>query len=251
MLIRYFSDIHLEFVQPHKIDRFIKQLPAPKENEICVLAGDIGNPYRTNYDIFFKWISANFVKTFVIPGNHEYYNKTKNISETNLHMEEYFSQYNNISLLNNSYEIYEDYCFIGSILWTKITNPAYKINDMSEIPDFDIAKYNALNIECIRFLESAIKQNDKSKCIIITHHMPLEALIDLKYKDKHMLPYNEWFYCAMDDFVEQYKSNIKYWFYGHTHTPNDQIINDVNFLCNPIGYPGENAKNNFGKSISI
>ena len=249
MRIRYFSDVHLEFVQSHKIERFIKQIPLPKENEVCVLAGDIGNPYTTNYDIFMKWISVNFVKTFIIPGNHEYYNRTKTIEETNEFMEEYFKSFDNISLLNNKYEIYQDYCFIGSILWSKITNPAYKINDMNQIPNFDYEKYNAMNNKCIEFLNIVIKDN--TNCIIITHHMPSETLIDPKYKDRDMLPYNQWFYCQMDDFIEINKSKIKLWFYGHTHTPCNKIIHDVEFCCNPIGYPGENYRNNFGKCIVI
>ena len=249
MLIRYLSDLHLEFIYPQYLNKFFKKIPLPKENEICVLAGDIGNPFTTNYDMFMKWISKHFIKTFVIPGNHEYYNKNKTISETNQHMEEYFVQYDNISLLNNQYEIYQDYCFIGSILWSKITNPAYKINDMTQIKDFDIPKYNALNAECIGYLESVIQ--DKNNCIIITHHVPSDSLIDPKYKDKHMLPYNQWFCCPMDEFIECNKSKIKLWFYGHTHTPCDKIIQGVQFLGNPIGYPQENANIDLAKCVDI
>jgi hypothetical protein len=49
-------------------------------------AGDIGNPYRSNYDVFMKYISEKFKQTFVSPGNHEYDNKTKTIQETNNHL---------------------------------------------------------------------------------------------------------------------------------------------------------------------
>ena len=94
--IRYLSDLHLEFIQPNKIEKFIKKIP-PGIDEICVLAGDIGNPYQTNYDIFMEFISKNFKKTFVISGNHEYYNKTKTIEETNIFMNNYFKKFNNIS----------------------------------------------------------------------------------------------------------------------------------------------------------
>ena len=43
------------------------------------LAGDIGNPYQSNYNIFMNFISKSFKKSYVIAGNHEYYNKTKTI----------------------------------------------------------------------------------------------------------------------------------------------------------------------------
>ena len=249
MLIRYFSDLHLEFIYPQYLNKFLKKIPLPKENEVCVLAGDIGNPFTTNYDIFMKWISKNFIKTFVIPGNHEYYNKPKTMSEINEFMAEYFTQYDNITLLNNRYEIYQDYCFIGSILWSKITNPSNKINDVYRITDFDIPKYNALNAECIDFLNSVIK--DKSNCIIITHHVPSDSIIDPKYKVSDMLPYNQWFCCPMDEFIERNKSQIKLWFYGHTHTSCDKIIHGVHILGNPIGYPQENDNIDLGKCVEI
>ena len=120
--IRYFSDLHLEFIKHDKILEFISKIPSGID-EICILAGDIGNPYERNYDIFMKFISKNFKKTFVIPGNHEYYNKKKRIPQTNEFMKLYFEKFNNIRFLNNSYEIYENVCFIGTILWSKIINP--------------------------------------------------------------------------------------------------------------------------------
>ena len=248
MKLRYLSDLHLEFIKSHKIEQFIKKIP-PGMDEICILAGDIGNPYQSNYDIFMTFISKNFKKTFVISGNHEYYNKTKTIEETNDFMKKYFQKFNNISFLNDNYENYENYCFVGTTLWSKITNPIYEINDVYSIPNFDYIQYNRLNMLSIDFLEDALQNN--GNCIIITHHMPSSSLIDIKYKTKEMLPYNQWFYCNMDEFIEINKNKIKCWIYGHTHTPSNVIINNIPFLCNPIGYPNENKKLNFETTINI
>jgi predicted phosphohydrolase len=168
--IRYFSDLHLEFINPNKIEQIIKKIPSGN-NEVCVLAGDIGNPYQSNYDVFMNFINKNFIKSFVITGNHEYYNKTKAIEETNNYLKEYYKKFDNISFLNNNY------CFIGSTLWSKITNPNYEINDMYNIPNFDYIKYNRLNMLNMDFLEDAINNNEN--CIIITHHMPSMSLIDI------------------------------------------------------------------------
>ena len=248
MKFRYFSDLHLEFIKPNKIDIFLKQIPSGID-EICILAGDIGNPYQSNYESFINFISKNFKKAFIIPGNHEYYNKTKTIQETNDFMKNYFQKFNNISFLNNNYEIYDNYCFIGTTLWSKITNPDYEINDVYKIPDFDYIKYNELNRSSVEFLENTVNKNEN--CIIITHHMPSEYLIDIKYKTKDMLSYNQWFYCDMDNLIETNKNKIKCWIYGHTHTPSNVIINEISFLCNPIGYPNENSILDFQKSFII
>ena len=246
--IRYFSDLHLEFIAPDKIQEFINKIP-PGIDEICILAGDIGNPYDRNYHIFMTFINKNFKKTFVIPGNHEYYNKKKQIHQTNEFMKLYFEKFNNISFLNNSYEIYDDVCYIGTILWSKITNPCYEINDVYQIPHFSCVKYNSLNAACIEFLENTLENNDN--CIVITHHVPSYSLIDEKYKTEKMQPYNQWFYSDMDTLIKNKGHKIKCWIYGHTHTPSNVKINEIPFICNPIGYPNENENVNFHTSIII
>ena len=248
MKIRYLSDLHLEFIKPNKIQNFIRKIP-PGIDEICVLAGDIGNPYQSNYDVFMNFINKNFKKSFVIAGNHEYYNQIKNIDQTNEFMAEYFQKFDNISFLNNSYEYYENYCFIGTTLWSKILNPDYEINDVYNIPNFDYIRYNRLNMTCVDFLEDSINNNEN--CIIITHHIPSNSLIDIKYKTQKMIPYNQWFYCDLNNLIESKKDKIKCWFYGHTHTSSSGLIHNISFLCNPIGYPNENNNINFERNITI
>jgi predicted phosphohydrolase len=249
MKLRYFSDLHLEFIKPNKIENFIKKIPSGID-EICILAGDIGNPYQTNYNIFMDFISKNFKKTFLIAGNHEYYNKTKNMNETNIFLKEYFQKFNNISFLDNNYENYNEFCFIGTTLWSHITNPIYEINDVYSIPNFNYIKYNKLNIESVKFLDNALNNNNNN-CIVITHHIPSSSLIDVKYKTTKMIPYNQWFYCDLDRLIDEKKDKIKCWIYGHTHTPSNVLINEIPFLCNPIGYPNENVNINFQKNIEI
>lgn len=248
MILRYFSDLHLEFMKPNQIEQFIKKIP-PGMEEICILAGDIGNPYQPNYDMFMNFISGNFKKTFIIPGNHEYYNKTKSIQETNDFMKEYFKNFKNIRFLNNDYEIYDTHCFVGTTLWSKITNPEYKINDVYNIPNFDYIQYNRFNMLSVDFLEDTLQNNEK--CVVITHHVPSSSLIDVKYKTKQMRPYNQWFYCDMDSLIETQKEKIECWIYGHTHTPSKATIHGIPFLCNPIGYPNENTSSDFQTNIIL
>ncbi len=66
-----------------------------------------------------------------------------------------------------------------------------------------------------------------------------------------MLPYNQWFYCNMDDFIQTNQHKIKCWFYGHTHTPLATQIYNVPMCCNPIGYPNENPIIDWNKNIII
>jgi len=250
MLIRYFSDIHLEFIEKSKLEEFIKNI-TPGPEEICVCAGDIGNPLHPNkhYDMFMNYLSKHFKKVFVIAGNHEYYQSAATMAQVNMHLEEYFKQYTNISFLNNTTEVYEDYIFVGTTLWSHIVRPQYAINDVRKIPDFDHIQYNEANAQCVEFLQDVLQKN--TNCIIITHHLPSENLIDAKYKTPNLEPYNQWFYCNMDSIINTYNTHIKCWIYGHTHTPAATKIGTTQFICNPIGYPNENSSPDFNKTILL
>ena len=249
IVIRYISDIHLEFIKPNKIINVLENIEKQSEDEICILAGDIGNPYSENYNIFTDYISETFKKTFIIAGNHEYYNNNKTIEETNLFLDEYFKQYDNITFLNNSFEIYNGYTFIGSTLWSKVTNPQYEINDVHHIHNLNYIKYNEFNKISKEYLNHEIKLHEN--VIMITHHMPSYSLIDEKYKEYGTDSYNQWFYSDMDIFIDENKYKIKGWIYGHTHTPSFKLIHNIPFLCNPIGYPNENNKVDFNKTFTI
>ena len=55
----------------------------------------------------------------------------------------------------------------------------------------------------------------------------------------------------IDNFGKINRDKIKCWIYGHTHTPSNVIINEIPFLCNPIGYPNENKQINFNCFYSL
>lgn len=196
-----------------------------------------------------SFINNSFKKTFIITGNHEYYNTKYNIQETNKYLKSYFEKFENISFLDNSIEHYQDHCFIGTTLWSKITNPRYKINDVYNIPMLDINKYNKLNKECVEFLTNALNENKNN--VVITHHLPSDLLTHNKYKTSQLLPYNQWFYCDLNDLILLNKNSIKCWIYGHTHTQSNVNLHGIPFLCNPIGYPDENENINFDINIII
>jgi hypothetical protein len=164
-------------------------------------------------------------------------------------MEDYFKQFPNISFLNNKSELYNGYCFIGSTLWSYIKDPIFSINDIYQIPKLDYVKYNSLNQKCVEFIKKELEQNDN--CIILTHHLPSKKFIDKKYNTIKDRPYQQWFYSDMDSVIDLYHNKIKCWFYGHTHTPSTYQLNDISFLCNPIGYPGENNKVELNKQFVL
>uniref|UniRef100_A0A6C0H5I3 Calcineurin-like phosphoesterase domain-containing protein n=1 Tax=viral metagenome TaxID=1070528 RepID=A0A6C0H5I3_9ZZZZ len=243
MIIRYFSDLHLEFIDD--ISFFISKIKKGNNEEVCVCAGDIGNPYEPHYDIFMQFLSNNFTQSFIITGNHEYYNKKKSISEINYFLQTYFSKFNNITFLNNNFVYYNNYCFIGTTLWTNVSDFSEKINDAYSIKDYieNIEKYNENYRKSVEFLQNSLENN--KNCVVITHHLPSYLLVDNKFKKPNMEGVNQWFYSNLDNLINDYKSKIKCWIYGHTHIPSHYLISDIPFICNPIGYPCENKYHDF------
>ena len=41
---------------------------------------------------------------------------------------------------------------------------------------------------------------------------------------------------------------MKYWVFGHTHDAIEYEMEDVKFLCNPLGYPTES---DYGDNIKV
>ncbi len=227
MKIQYISDIHLEFR-----NTILNIQPLA---DVLVLAGDIGYPFSAIYKEFIGDVSTKFKKVFVVAGNHEYYNDTKTMEEINEQINSVVGEFMNMTFLNDSYEIYEGYKFVGSTLWSHIKDSRHTINDINAISSMTVEFYNELHQVASEFLEEVLQDKD-IPVIIITHHLPSFALIDDQFKTLDHKNYNQWFASHCDMF---FKKPVKVWIYGHTHLPKNTVIQGIPFVCNPLGYPSE------------
>lgn len=243
MYVQCLSDVHLEFMsKPPKIKVMA---------DVLCLCGDIGYPFSGIYREFLKQMSQSFKKVFLIAGNHEYY-KDKKHGEANMDVINSMIQsiivnhkLENITFLNNSYELYNDVLFVGTTLWSKIPsmnmNDICLMNDFKQIEGLTYDTYNLLYYKSCSFIEhvlSTVCNEDKHKgknVVMMTHHLPSFNLID----EKHAYSDTNCFYASKCD--QFFVKPIKAWIYGHTHTPNKTIINNIKFVCNPKGYPSENT----------
>ena len=251
MRVQYVSDIHLEFFHIQKVLSVARNMEPVCE--ILVLAGDIGIPTHQNnhYRIFLETIAPKFKKIFIIAGNHEYYSSQSRTS-VKKSIEDVCSKYDNITFLDNSAIDYDGHRWIGTTLWTKVDDPPRAIiNDMNCICDFKPADYNREHEIARNFLETALKDSPLP-CIIITHHLPLTELINPKYLvGDHAWDLNQWFAANLQQLAITHCDKIKGWFYGHTHAPSCQNHFGVKFLCNPIGYTGENRVKDYKCCVSV
>ncbi len=151
--IQVISDIHIELYRhfPH-----LKPL-AP----YLFMAGDIGNIDADNsikYKNFLSYCSEKWEKVFVILGNHEFYQKSVQISEKKPFQEinkiyaEIFEKFNNVYLLNDSScEVVPGLNVYGTTLWTKnygfTHNPGYSLNDYNMISMYKETTETNINIK--------------------------------------------------------------------------------------------------------
>lgn len=227
MLVRYMSDLHLEF-GPLK--------DGPNSADVLILAGDIS--VSTNID----WInqqSDRFEHVIYINGNHEFYggHLTNTIEETAEKLND------NVHYLNNESIVIDGVSFHGTTLWTDINkgdpNIMYRVNGMlndfnyiffddeTGLKKFNFNKWIDLNNEATDFLQSVVKEGD----VVVSHHAPSLLSAHPRYKND---PLNFLYMSDMSKFMDETKP--AYWIHGHTHASFDYGIYDTRVLCNPRGY---------------
>jgi predicted phosphohydrolase len=242
MKIQYVSDLHLEFYDKYQVHSLLKKIIS--KTDICVLAGDIGYPFQDTYEAFIRGISKKFKTVFIIHGNHEYYQLDENIGKTMDDMvvktKDIVADLDNVHFLHNSYHDLNGYRFIGSTLWSYIHDHRYLVNDSISIHNFGADNINKLHLVHATFLKQTLDQckKDDMKAVVITHHLPSFSLVDPQYKySKH----SQCFAASCDDLITD---PVQCWIYGHTHTANKSLINNIPCITNPIGYVIDGSKEN-------
>jgi predicted phosphohydrolase len=235
MKIQYCSDLHLEFRENKK---YLERHPLIPEGDILLLAGDI-IPFTLIHECncFFNFLADNFACTYWIPGNHEYYHSDA-ADKNNIMKEEIRS---NVFLVNNISVKHNDVRFIFSTLWSKIS-PAKEQVILRRLSDFrtihfngsrlSAIQYNQLHEQCIQFIRKELDQDNNSKSIMISHHIPTFFNYPEKYRGDII---NEGFAVELSDLIQS--SGINYWIYGHHHINIPAFtIGETQLLTNQLGY---------------
>lgn len=250
MKFQFASDLHLEFSFNNE---FIRKNALKPSGDILLLAGDIV-PFHLIDERrdFFKYCSDHFAFTYWVPGNHEYYNGDL-LNRTGQFIENIEQ---NVHLVNNIWAHHGNTRLILSTLWTPISNEkAWHVqnglNDYRAIKDngklFTTSRSTKLFEENLEFIKEAVENNQREKCIVVTHHVPTFQNYPEEYKNSSI---NEAFAVNLDDFIEN--SHIDHWIYGHHHRNiPDFKIGATELLTNQLGYVGYNEHVDFNVSKYI
>lgn len=250
MKIQYASDLHLEFPQNKE---FLKVNPLKPGGDLLILAGDIV-PFAVmdKHNDFFDYISANFRKTWWIPGNHEYYHYDA-AKRSGTHAENIRS---NVRLVNNLTLMEGNIRFIFTTLWSKIS-PGYHWEIEKQMSDFHQIKYNGyrlsaevynqLHDESLSFLKAELEEKSYGKTVVVTHHAPTFFNYPEKYRGDVL---NEAFAVELFDLIDA--CNADCWIYGHLHhTIPDFFIGKTRLTSNQLGYVEMNEQGAFKPDRSI
>jgi Icc-related predicted phosphoesterase len=243
MKIQYCSDLHLEFAAN---SRYLEKKPLKVNGDILILAGDI-IPLHDEFfnNPFFSFISDNYKKTFWVPGNHEFY--YSDLAEYNPSFT--ITIRNNIQIVHNIEQEYENIRFIFSTLWSNISKRNEKIIEQS-ISDFScISKlgrkirafdFNELHQKSLNFIEQSL-ETKVGKTIVVTHHLPSHLCNSPEYKNSRI---NEAFCTDLTERVTESQAN--FWIYGHSHFNQKPVfLGDTILLTNQLGYVDLNEQEGF------
>lgn len=227
-LVRVVSDIHLEH---HKDPRpFIETFCALPRADYLILAGDITacNALR-KLSLFLARVSPLYEKIIYVLGNHEYYYAyiPHQIPGT---YRTVCRPFKNVVLLENETYVDDHVSIFGTTLWTDIHGKA--VVYMNDLNFLEIGQYHEMHTKARKALEAL---PERSVDIVVTHHLPSYDFIAPKYQSGGTM--NSGFASHCDNLFSKAR---KYWVFGHTHTPMRKVREDVECVCNPIGYPGEN-----------
>lgn len=253
MRIQYASDLHLEFKGNSD---YLQLNPLEVAGEVLVLAGDITLFGRNKYmnSPFFDWCSENYKQTYLIPGNHEYYEGVE-LSESLTDFEMLVRP--NVRYLNNKSVRVGDVELFFTTLWS-IVPPKEVLPVQLGITDchrinyksgrFVAENYADVHILCMRWLRKALLASDAGRKIVVSHHCPTCRFVDPRFITSHV---NSAFCVNMDEFIEG--SDIDYWIYGHTHFNGGagSCIGDTVMLCNQLGYVKYGENKSFQKGCFI
>ncbi len=240
--------------------------------DVLVIAGDLGHDNKQNI-IALKLIKKLFGYKYIICvlGNHDYY-LSNNGDRKKYFTKSTFRASRMRDIINNEKDMH---CLDGDIIeiegikfggvdsWydgeyikehfgERAPNPDYtKDNLWINKYWFDTMISDRKNLFEFDWTEQSIKEKNKIEKIyqnidvMITHVNPSIEKQHTKeeYRNLEMSGF-----FSFDGKKYLLNGNMKFWIYGHTHTPCEFIINGVTCICNPMGYVKESG---FGEFIDI
>lgn len=226
------SDMHVNHPQP--------KTPYDKLEKFVIVAGDTDNGLGGVK--FLEKLKRKGHTVFAVDGNHEHYSnfsQGRDVEETETRF---------YSLLDQDYFLRleeEKILIVGSNGWYRVENELLWQNYMNDSRCCSLSAnhVNTLASQNTYRIKYHIKYHlerlpEGWKVIVVTHTSPCLETLNPQFKGHYS---NDWYWNPlMRKVLSDYRDKILVWCHGHTHHPNEKIVDGVRVICNPRGYPGEN-----------
>lgn len=281
MLLRYFSDLHLEkdvarWKRPSIADVWVpKPLPTDQDT-VLILPGDIWNGTRPLSFAGESWIARlaqRFLAVVVVFGNHDYW--TDNVTLLPGKWRRWLAAegLDNVHVLELSESVelgsvvIAGVRILGGTLWTDMGrgNPRVMTkfdlevgadgremwNDRNYIrategyQRFDSSHWLGLHRRMAHHLRLAL-QKGSEPVLLVTHHAP--SHLSARPWDVGLDGY---LYTSDLSDVLLDHPRIKMVLHGHTHMKHDYWLGDTRILCNPRGYAPAHLVDDFDEDALI
>jgi len=242
MKIRVFSDCHNEFLRTAKGVRADLWVPThldTDKNTVLILAGDIDK--AKHIPEYLNSLSTRFKAVIHVAGNHEFYGGDYVRDSTR--MQEGLNE--NVHHLNNSCVTIEGQKFVGTTMWTDLSDypmVQFLMNDYKQIRKGGTEGYRRLTTaDTTSFFETALQflaNNVTQDSIVVTHHQPLSPPVVGGPYARPPGDTDYAYYACLERFIEK-EWKPKAWIAGHIHEEIDTMFATTRMITNCVGYPSE------------
>lgn len=242
MLIQYASDLHLEFGSKKVKFKVLRHI------DVLVLAGDIHTSPEGLEKFFLRLRRKGYEKPIVyVLGNHEHYNH--NFHRVRERYVDVCGGLPGVFLLEKDTVFIEGVRFVGTCLYTDLSDPVAAVTAQTNITDFQVVMmeesqpitpefWTEEHRKCREFLERELAGGDPLNTVVVTHFAPSFSLAHQRFP---LNPLTHAFCADLSDLIAEHRPVC--WFYGHNHdVPRSVNIGVTTMLSNEMGYYYENTE---------
>lgn len=252
MIIAYISDLHCEMCDDI--------ITIPENTDVLVFAGDIHVRPKLLKNYLLRLRTQTKIPFIYVMGNHEYYGNTFPDIQENYRKQ--VAKVPNAFLLEKDSIIIDNVRFLGTTLWSDLSNPFHALNVQNGLNDFIKIRvcaepgkkrpgfrllrapdYHAEFEACRNWLEQELKKPFDGPTVVVTHHSPSSITCSTYYKHSKL---RFGFHSELNDLIIDH--GPKLWIYGHDHVSAKHELGQTRLVSNQPGYPMEHR---IGATIHI
>ncbi|MFC4402537.1 metallophosphoesterase [Gracilibacillus xinjiangensis] len=263
MRLGVISDLHID-VNNEMVPSDSSYLDIMKEKiskeqiDVLLIAGDISNDYKISIQFLNDLEKQSKIKVFVVPGNHDYWSKENQVTDT-WKIYEAFKQWDGC-LSGKPYQLNDEWIVIGDSGWYDYSfgDVAFSEADFNKgnymdrtWQDFIYTDWNRTNIEMHHHFYQKIREEletHKDKKIIMMTHMLTHPSFTVPMPNQKWAYFNA--FLGSKHYSRLYEDyNVKYGIMGHVHYRKIEHTDKTTMICACVGNNNEWQTKDLAKEL--